>query len=106
MKSNFYIFLILLVSFSAANAQEKTSDLNVNLETVKEYKIDNTVSEINKEVSNTKDIQTTVEENKDSNETNKVIVRSSSDIRIYLNRVRNVDNINLLFPKIYKEKVA
>lgn len=104
MKTNFYIFLILLLSFSVANAQERITEVKVA--TVIELNVENNVSEINKEVSNTKDIQTTVEENKDSNTTNKVIVRSSSDIRIYLNRVRNVDNINLLFPKIYKEKVA
>ena len=34
------------------------------------------------------------------------LVRSNSDIRVYLNRLRKVDNIRWLFPKINKARVA
>ncbi len=34
------------------------------------------------------------------------IAKSSSDIRIYLNRERKVDNIKLVFPKINKRKLS
>ena len=34
------------------------------------------------------------------------IARSSSDIRIFLNRERKVENIKLLFPKINKARKA
>jgi hypothetical protein len=105
MKTNFYILLISLLTFSVANAQEDTTQVKVV--TVNELNVNTISSEITIEFSNNnQETQTTVIENKESNTTNEVIARSSSDIRIYLNRVRNVQNINLLFPKIYKEKVA
>ncbi len=34
------------------------------------------------------------------------IARSSSDIRIFLNRERKVDNIKLVFPKINRRKLS
>ncbi|MGZ0016422.1 hypothetical protein [Yeosuana sp. AK3] len=92
-----YILLILLLSFSVANAQEKTTELKVV--SVNELHV-NPISEMNVSMASELIIF------KALNTTNDVIARSSSDIRIYLNRVRNVQNINLLFPKIYKEKVA
>ncbi|MFH6768325.1 hypothetical protein V8G56_06225 [Gaetbulibacter aquiaggeris] len=96
MKLNFYILLILLLSFSVANAQESSTELinNVNI----------SVSEIIIEVSTTQTNETTVNENKELN-TNDVIARDS-DIRIYLNQKRNVQNINLLFPEFNKDQVA
>jgi division protein CdvB (Snf7/Vps24/ESCRT-III family) len=100
-----YTLLILLLSFTVANAQEQTSELKVV--TVNELNVNTISSEITIEFSNNiQEAQTNVIENKESNTTNEVIARSSSDIKIYLNRVRNVQNINLLFPKIYKEIVA
>jgi division protein CdvB (Snf7/Vps24/ESCRT-III family) len=100
-----YTLLILLLSFIVANAQEQTSELKVV--TVNELNVNTISSEITIEFSNNiQEAQTNVIENKESNTTNEVIARSSSDIKIYLNRVRNVQNINLLFPKIYKEIVA
>ena len=96
MKTRFYILLILLLSFSVANAQKNSTE--VKAVTVNELHV-NPVSNLS--VSN--DINTELITVKESNE---VIARSSSDIRIYLNKVRNVQNIKLLFPKIYKEIVA
>lgn len=87
MKTNFYILIIALLSFSAITAQTETKVKNV------ETKI--TVSE-------EKETKVILEEVK----INEVIARSSSDIRIYLNRERKVDNIKLVFPKINKRKLA
>jgi len=106
MKTNFYILLILLLSFSFANAQETTITVVEEL-TIIETNVENSDYEISSEISNSEKTETTVNKNKDeSNETNEVIVKSSSDIRIYLNKVRNVQNINLLFPKVYKKQVV
>ena len=100
MKTNFYILLILLLSFSIGNAQSTS-------ETVKVVN-DNIIS-----VSQNDDITVTVQtttntviENEilliDASELKESIARSNSDIKIYFNRLRNVDNLNLLFPKINK----
>jgi hypothetical protein len=106
MKTNFYIFLILIFSFSFANAQETTSNVVEEL-TIIENNVENSDSEISHKVLNSQNTETTVNINKEeSNKTNEVIVKSSSDIRIYLNKVRNVQNINLMFPKVYKKQVA
>ena len=94
MKTNFYIFLILLLSFSVANAQESSTEIINNVH----------VSEITKEVSTIQNNETTVNQNKEVT-SNEVIARDS-DIRIYLNQIRNVQNINLLFPEFNKDQVA
>jgi hypothetical protein len=96
MKTNFYIFLILLLSFSVANAQEKTTAVKV--EAVNELHVTNIVLKTSQDL-----ITPTAKENSESNE---VIAKAASDIRIYLNRERNLENIDLLFPKIYKEEMA
>ena len=93
MKTNFYILLILLLSLSVANAQESSTEVKVI-----------TVNDITEEVSTTENNETTINENEDSN-TVEVIARNS-DIKIYLNQIRKVQNINLLFPKFNKNKVA
>ncbi|WP_298550686.1 hypothetical protein [uncultured Algibacter sp.] len=97
MKTNFYILLILLLSFSFGNAQSTTEV--VSIETNK------TIS-----FSNGDDIATviaavnTIKENDslliDAAKVNETIARSSSDIRIYLNRKRKVSNIKLVFKEI------
>jgi len=97
MKTRFYILLILLLSFSVANAQKDSTE--VKAVSVNELNV-NPVSKINFSIS------TELINVKELNTTNEVIARSSSDIRIYLNKERNVHNIKLLFPKIYKEKMA
>ena len=97
MKTNLYILLIFLLAFSFGNAQAT--------ETVK-VEINNTVSvsEDNKQV--TVENVTTANDNEailiNASELKESIARSTSDIRSYFNRVRNVDNLNLLFPKINK----
>ncbi|HEY5687997.1 MAG TPA: hypothetical protein VIS27_06800 [Yeosuana sp.] len=96
MKLNFYILLILLLSFSVANAQESCAGFNNNVKV--------SVSKITKEITTSQKNKTAIKENKELN-TNEVIARDS-DIRIYLNRIRNVQNINLLFPEFNKNQVA
>ena len=102
MKTNYYILFILLLSFSFANAQ--------STETIVTEESTTSVSEDNNEVIVLDSLSTKVIENNDLIlDTDKVkenIARSSSDIRIYLNRLRNVDNIKLVFPKMNKDKTA
>ncbi|MBU3822404.1 hypothetical protein KO566_10055 [Flavobacteriaceae bacterium XHP0103] len=94
MKTNYYILLALLLSFSFASAQsnveEKTVEPTVMIsETVQETSV-NAVEVIENE-------NTEVKED---------LARTNSDIKIYLNRLRNEGNINLLFPKINKVQTA
>lgn len=94
MKTNFYILLTLLLSFSLGNAQsDETTLVTSNKDTV-------VVDTINAIETQKEDFVIDTEKVKES------IARSSSDIRIYLNRLKNVDNLNLLFPKINKAKTA
>lgn len=102
MKTNFYILLILLLSFSVANAQESSTEVTVI--TVNEINVNNPVSEITKKVSTTENNETTINENEETN--NVEVIARYSDIKIYLNQIRKVQNINLLFPKFNKNKVA
>ncbi|MBP0903894.1 hypothetical protein ACFSKN_05465 [Mariniflexile gromovii] len=98
MKTNFYILIIFLLAFSFGNAQNTTETVNVE--------INNTVSvsEDSKQVT-VENATTTTSENEailiDASDLKESIARSS-DIRLYFNRLRNVDNLNLLFPKINK----
>ena len=98
MKTNYYILLILLLSFSFGNAQS-TSE-------VVETKTINTIS-----VSNDDNVIITTEANSvkendslliDAKKLQESISRSSSDIRIYLNRKRKAGNISFVFPRINK----
>ena len=101
MKTNYFILLILLFSFSLANAQstvvtleEDATELNSitdNNETVNKSTTTETENEVILE-----DAETVIE----------TIARSRSDIKIYFNQLNNVDNLNLLFPKINKAKTA
>ena len=99
MKTNLYILLIFLLAFTFGNAQSTTEVVN--------NEINNTVSvsQVDKQVT----IETstnTVNENEviliNASEVKESVARSSSDIRIYFNRLRNIDNLNLLFPEINK----
>ena len=101
MKTNFYILLILLLSFSLGNAQStsKTNKVEASNSVV--------VSQDEKEiVKNIESTIKTVNENEailiDASEVKESIARSNSDIRLYFNRLRNVDNLNILFPKANK----
>ena len=102
MKTNYYILFILLLSFSFANAQS-TEPVNNEETTVN-------VSENNNDIVVADTLTTKVIENKDlildATSVKENIAKSSSDIRLYLNRLRNVDNIKLVFPKMNKDKRA
>ncbi|MGE5944932.1 MAG: hypothetical protein ACM31G_11400 [Flavobacteriales bacterium] len=92
MKTN-YILLILLLSFSFASAQEN----------VEAKKIETTVivSQNNEDVTINATASKTVSTVNEDVTTEATIARTS-DIKIYLNRLRNVENIDLLFPKLNK----
>ncbi|KAA5824410.1 hypothetical protein FPF71_09530 [Algibacter amylolyticus] len=91
MKTNFYILFILLLSFSLGNAQSTnevvSNDTNVIVSVSNET-----------EVSTVKNDSLLI----DASQINETIARSSSDIRVYLNRKRKVSNINLLFREMNK----
>ncbi|MBC3759542.1 MULTISPECIES: hypothetical protein [Hyunsoonleella] len=87
MKTNFYILFILLLSFSAVGAQNE----------IKTNNVEKTVT-----VSETEEATVII----DTVKIKETIARSSSDIRIFLNRERKVDNIKLVFPKIHKRKLS
>jgi hypothetical protein len=101
MKTNFYILLILLLSFSFGNAQSTTVEVKVETSNVV------SVSQNDDDVTAIVETSTTtVNENEvlliDASGVKESIARSNSDIRIYFNLLRNVDNLNLLFPKMNK----
>ncbi len=105
MKTNYYILFILLLSFSFANAQSDARNTEKESNTVV------SVSKNNKVVVFSLDIKSINETEKeelliDSAKLKETIARGNSDIRLYLNRLRNADNIKLLFPKINKAKTA
>lgn len=93
-----YSLLILLLTFSIGNAQNAS---NVETETNKTI----SVSIEDDNVISTSEVITVEESDSlliDATDLKKSIARSSSDIRIYLNRKRNVGNISLVFFKINK----
>jgi len=95
MKTNFYIVLTFLLAFSFGNAQSTTEPVKVETNTTV------SVSENNKQLT----VETTTANEViliDASEIKETIARSTSDIKSYFNRLRNVDNLNLLFPKINK----
>jgi hypothetical protein len=105
MKTNFHILLIFLLAFTFGNAQSTTEVVN--------NEINNTVSVSVSEDSKQVTVETTtntVNENEviliNASEVKESVARSSSDIRIYFNRLRNVDNLNLLFPEMNKDLKA
>ena len=71
MKTNFYILLLLLLSFSFANAQETTITVVEEL-TIIETNVENSDSEISSEISNSEKTETTVNKNKDESNENDV----------------------------------
>lgn len=87
MKTNFYILFIFLLSFSAISAQNE-----VKLDK-QETKVAFSQAKASAVIIDTVKIKAT-------------IAKSSSDIRIFLNRERKVENIKLVFPKINKRKLS
>ena len=104
MKTNYYILFILLLSFSFANAQSTETVVKEESTTSVSVSVDNN------EVIVLDTLSTKVIENNDlildADKVKESIAKSSSDIRIYLNRLRNVDNIKLVFPKMNNNKRA
>jgi len=99
MKTNIYILLILLLSVSFVNAQDNTE--KVVIKTNKTISL----SEVQETVT-VNAILNDINENEvlflDASEVKEVIARGNSDIKIYLNRLRNVENISIIFPKLNK----
>jgi hypothetical protein len=91
-----YSLLILLLAFSLGNAQ---SNSNVEIETNKTISVSLEDTTSNTEVITVKENNTLLI---DASELKKSVARSSSDIRIYLNRKRKAGNISFVFPKINK----
>lgn len=101
MKTNFYILLVLLLSFSFGNAQSTSK--------VVEIEINNTISvsvEDDKTIITPSVEVNTVKENDslliNADVLKETIARGTSDIRNYINRFKNSDNIEFIFPKINK----
>jgi len=99
MKSNFYILLTLLLTFSIGNAQSTSAVVEIETNKTISVSIEDEIATIIAEVN-------TIKENDslliDTDKLNETIARSSSDIRIYLNHKRKVSNINLVFKGINK----
>lgn len=91
MKTNFYILVVLLLSFSFANAQDNVEGKKAESNVI--------VSENTQEVSTSANVEEVATETS-TIESN--VARTNSDIKVYLNRLRNVENIDLLFPKMNK----
>ena len=90
MKTNFYLLLILLLSFSVANAQSTALGNKAVVKiTVSETEI---VSNDDEEIIEVSEL--------------KEVIARTSDIRSFLNRERKVENIKLVFPKINKARKA
>jgi hypothetical protein len=94
MKPTFYIVLTFMLAFSFGNAQSSTEPVNAHANTTV------TVSESHKQ--QTVETTTNAVILIDASEVKETIARSTSDIKLYFNRLRNVDNLDLLFPKINK----
>ncbi|XCF07377.1 hypothetical protein ABI125_05840 [Tamlana crocina] len=88
MKTNLYILIVFLLTVTLGNAQD--TEKVATVETAKAVTV-----EANETVNNDTLLI-------DAAELKETVARSSSDIRIYLNRKRKVSNIALVFPKINK----
>ncbi|WP_405296280.1 hypothetical protein [Algibacter sp. Ld11] len=99
MKTNFIILLILLLTVSVGNAQS-TNNENVIVKTNEIVSVE--------EDSKLDTVKTVEQESKliDAVEFQAILARTTSDIRSYLNRERNISNIGLLFPTIEKRVKA
>lgn len=89
MKINALLIIALILTFSIGNAQSTEP---------------NSLVDSSKNISVTSDDAIKLKETLliDASKLKTTISRSSSDIRIYINRKRNVGNISFVFPKINK----
>ncbi|MDP5158875.1 MAG: hypothetical protein NWQ07_09885 [Flaviramulus sp.] len=101
MKINFYILLLLLLSFSLGNAQSTIKTVEVEVtNTISVSNVDTkTINANHVEVNKVIETETLLITPNDLRET---IARGNSDIRIYLIRKRNEGNISLVFQSINK----
>ncbi|GAA4281261.1 hypothetical protein [Gaetbulibacter aestuarii] len=92
VKTKLYIALILILSVSVAQAQSEDHKNPVPVANSTEI---NTTSNVGNDLISPSELKES-------------IARTNSDIRIYFNRVRvkKVENIKLLFPKIHLDKKA
>ncbi|WP_406684476.1 hypothetical protein N1F78_01785 [Seonamhaeicola sp. MEBiC1930] len=97
MNKRIYILLVLVLSFTFANAQETTVEVNVETTQTISEDNDNTVV-ANDTLNTSKEEVLLISED----ELRASIAGTASDIRTYFNRERKVDNIKLLFPKMNK----
>lgn len=95
MKTNYYILLVLLLSFSFAKAQSNVESKIIEPTVITSDNVQESVDTVELEKATT---EATVIEGD--------LARTNSDIKIYLNRSRNEDSMNLLFPKINKVRTA
>ncbi|GAA3574572.1 hypothetical protein [Snuella lapsa] len=104
MRTNYFILTVLLFSFSFVNAQTNTV---VDADSDKLVVVSKEVKE-KVQVSDSSDVSEKIEDSLiiDINAAKEEIAKSTSDIRTYFNRLRNVDNIKLIFPKINKARKA
>lgn len=96
MKTNIYILLILLLSFSFGVAQSNTETNKMKSNNVISVPVNG--EDVIVAIETVKENDTLLIDAKELKES----MARTSDIRLYLNRVRNVENIKLLFPKINK----
>ena len=99
MKTNFIILLILLLTVSVGNAQSGDIE-NVVVKTSEIVSVEDNAKQVT--------VDTVEEDNTliDTVEFEAILARTTSDIRSYLNRERNISNIGLLFPTIEKRVKA
>ena len=100
MKINFYLLLVLLLTYSFGNAQsENIMNETSNIISVSELN-DDTLAPVDELSVENKKEELLI----DASYLKETTARTNSDIRIYLNRVnkKKVDNIKLLFPQINK----
>jgi len=102
MKTNIYILLILLLSFSFANAQDNV----IKVETKNTITVSDNNEDVTMTVKSDNNALNKTEAKADTVEVKENVAKANSDIRVYLNRVRKVENVKWLFPKINKAKVA
>lgn len=103
MNKRIYILLVLVLSFTFANAQSTAKEVTVETtKTVSVSEDNDTVVVANDTLNTEKEEVLLISEE----ELRASIAGTASDIRTYFNRERNVDNIKLLFPKINKAKKA
>lgn len=92
MKKIAFTVLFFIVSFSVAEAQNSKA-ISTNA-----YKNDNLTENV------TKALNTNTTKLKEEAKTQ--LVKFNSDIRIFLNRERNVENMKIIFPKMNKRKLS